>query len=252
MSPLLPPPPTLRTRVRQVLTWTASIAAFSVTSWFVVDQIAHGRTFQVSTVEFVGNERAEAVQLRHLADVKHGVHLFNADLGRAVRGVEQHPWVKHATARRKFPGAIEIRVEEHRPVMLLAIGDLWLVDDSARVFKRADSNILDFPVLSGVNPELFETHPAVANAIVSQGLGVYTAVATDPQLAESDVSEIHFDERTGFELVLRSGTEVVIGFTNPSAAFDRLRRMRDQGLDLNSPQRVDLDVGSVAIATPLP
>ena len=136
--------------------------------------------------------------------------------------------------------------------MLLAIGDLWLVDDSARVFKRADSNTLDFPILSGVDPEMFTTHPAVANAIVSEGLGVYTAVAADPQMAESDVSEIHFDDRTGFELVLRSGTEVVTGFTEPSAALDRLRRMRDQGLDLDSPQRIDLDVGSVAIATPLP
>ena len=87
MSPLLPQQSTVHNRVRQVLTWTASIAALSATSWFVVDQIAHGQTFQVSAVEFVGNERAEAVQLRHLADVKHGVHLFNADLGRAVRGL---------------------------------------------------------------------------------------------------------------------------------------------------------------------
>jgi len=223
----------------------------SGTSWFVVDQIAHGRTFQVAAVDFVGNERADSVQLRHLADVKQGIHLFNADLTRAVQGVERHPWVKTATARRKFPGAIEIDIEEHQPVMLLAIGDLWLVDDSARIFKRADSNLLDFPVLSGVQPALFETNPSVAHAIVSEALTLYRAVATDEHLAVSDLSEIHFDDGTGFELVLRSGSEVVVGFTEPLAALDRLNRMREQGLDLNSPQRVDLDVGSVAIATPL-
>jgi len=237
--------------MRQVLTWTATGVAVVGTVWFVGDQIAHGRTFQVSTVEFVGNVQADDVQLRHLANVKQGVHLFHADLPQAVHGVEQHPWVKKASARRKFPGAIELHIEEHRPVMLLAIGDLWLVDDDARVFKRADSSLLDFPVLSGVNPELFESKPAIANAIVSEGLAVYKAVTADEKLAESDLSEIHFDERTGFELVLRSGTEVVIGFTEPAAALDRLNRMRDQGLDLQSPQRIDLDVGSVAIATPL-
>ena len=251
MSPLLPPRRTFRERLRQVLTWTASAVFLSGTSWFVVDQIAHGRTFQVASVDFTGNERADSVQLRHLADVKKGIHLFNADLARAVRGVERHPWVKTATARRKFPGAVEIDVVEHRPVMLLAIGDLWLVDDTARVFKRADSNLLDFPVLSGVNPALFDTNPDVARAIVSEALALYTAVSTDEHLAVSDLSEIHFDDRTGFELVLRSGSEVVVGFTDPRAALDRLNRIREQGLDLFSPQRVDLDVGSVAIATPL-
>ena len=219
--------------------------------WGLGDRIAHGETFQVSDVEFVGNARADGVQLRHLADVKHGIHLFNADLPRAVRGVEQHPWVKKASARRKFPGSIEIRVEEHQPIMLLAIGDLWLVDDDARVFKQADSSLMDFPVLSGIEPGLFDTNPAVARAILDDGLKVYNAVSADDQLAASDLSEIHFDNRTGFELILRSGTEVVIGFADPYPALDRLSRMRAQGLDLLTPQRVDLDVGSVAIATPL-
>ena len=237
--------------MRQVLTWTLAGVCTTVTLWGVGSAIAHGETFQVSEVMFVGNERAGDVQLRHLADIRNGVHLFNADLSKAVRGIEQHPWVKKASARRRFPGAIEVQIQEHEPKLLLAIGDLWMVDQDGNVFKRANSSLLDFPVLSGIEPNLFQEHPNVAQAILNEAIEVHEAVEADDQLAHSDLSEIHFDNRTGYALILRSGTQIVLGFADPAPALDRLSRMREQGLDILTPQRIDLDVGSVATATPL-
>ena len=70
-------------------------------------------------------------------------------------------------------------------------------------------------------------------------------------LADSDISEFHFDAHVGFSLILRSGTQVLLGFADPAPALDRLSRMRERGLNLDTPQRIDLDVGSVAIASPL-
>jgi len=238
--------------VRHVVTWTLACVCGSAALWGVGTAIAHGETFQVSEVVFVGNERAGDVQLRHLADIQNGVHLFNADLSRAIRGIERHPWVKKASARRRFPGAIEVQVQEHDPKMLLAIGELWLVDEDGNVFKRANSSLLDFPVLSGIEPSLFQEHPNVARAILNEAITIHNAVEADDQLAHSDLSEIHFDSQTGYALVLRSGTQIVLGFADPAPALDRLSRMREQGLDILTPQRIDLDVGSVATATPLP
>jgi cell division septal protein FtsQ len=251
VSPLLPQQSTVFARMRQVLTWTLTGICSTAALWGVGTAIAHGETFQVSEVMFVGNDRAGDVQLRHLADIRSGVHLFNADLTKAVRGIERHPWVKKASARRRFPGAIEVQVQEYEPKMLLAIEDLWMVDGEGHVFKRANSNLLDFPVLSGIEATLFQDHPNVARAIITDAIKVQEAVEADDQLAHSDLSEIHFDGRTGYALILRSGTQVVLGFADPSPALDRLSRMREQGLDILTPQRIDLDAGSVAIATPL-
>ena len=251
MSPLIPPYSAAKSRFQQGLTLTLTGTCVALGLWAVGDAIAHGETFQVQEVVFVGAERANTAQLRHLADVRNGTHLFNADLSRAVQGVEAHPWVDEATARRRFPSAVEIHVREHQPTMLLALDELWLVDENATIFKRADSSLLDFPVLSGIDPVILTEHPAIARAIIDDASAIHKVVDADEQLASAELSEIHFDSRAGFTLVLRSGSRIVLGFADPAPALDRLTRMKERGLDLDTPQQIDLDVGSVAIATPL-
>ena len=158
----------------------------------------------------MGNNMANPVQLRHLADVRRGTHLFGADLDRAVEGVEQHPWVQKASARRRFPGSVEIHVREYIPKMLLAIDALWLVDNNGNVFRRADSDALDFPVLTGIEPSLFDEHPNIARTIIKDATRIHKAVEADAQLADSDISEFHFDAHLGFSMILRSGTRVLL------------------------------------------
>ena len=218
-------------------------------SWFTVDAIAHADTFQVNEVRIVGAEKAPTGQLRHLANVEPGTHLFRADLSAAIRGVEAHPWVEKASARRLFPGAVEIQVREHKPGLLLALNDLWMVSESGAVFKRAHSSALDYPVLTGLSPAMTEEHPRVARAIIDDALKVIKAVDGDEHIAINDLSEIHFDSTAGYSLVMRSGSRVVLGFADPYVALDRLSRMREQGLSLDTPQHVDLDVGTVAVVT---
>ncbi len=238
-------------RARRLLTWTLTGSLSAACLWVAGDRIAHGDTFQVQEVRFVGNSRAGDVHLKHLADIRLGTHLFQADLDRAINGVTAHPWVDSASARRRFPGAIEIQIEEHHPRMLLALENLWFVDERGDIFKRADTESLDYPAITGIEPTLFDEHPSIARAIVSEAITLFDAISTDEELSSTELSEIHFDDQTGFELVLRSGTRVIVGFSDPAPALDRLSRMRAHGLDLSSPQRIDLDVGSVAIATPL-
>ena len=251
MSPLLPRQTSLFGRVRHVLAWTLGCGCATAVAYASVNHIAHAETFQIQEVNIVGNKMASPIQLRHLADVRRGTHLFGADLDRAVEGVEQHPWVQKASARRRFPGSVEIHVREYTPKMLLAIDELWLVDNNGNVFRRADSDSLDFPVLTGIEPSLFHEHPNIARTIINDATRIHRAVEADAQLADSDISEFNFDANVGFSLILRSGTQVLLGFADPAPALDRLSRMRERGLNLDTPQRIDLDVGSVAIATPL-
>ena len=205
----------------------------------------------VNTVKITGNHRASSAALHHLANLHQGEHFLTVDLNAAVRGVESHPWVRSAEARRSFPGVIEVVVTEYEPVMLLALDGFWYVDEDGRPFKKALTDDLNYPVLTGIDPALAEVRPDLAAAIVAGGLRVLRATAEQAGMGASNTSEIHFDPRTGYTLILLNGTELVLGMGSPKAPLERLGRLIAAGLDLGVPQRIDLDAEAVAIATPL-
>ena len=133
--------------------------------------------------------------------------------------------------------------------MLLALDALWLVSTDGEVFKRADSGALDYPILTGITPELTKEHPKVARAVIDDALNIHKAVDGDDQIALAELSEIHFDANAGFSLV-RSGTRVVVLRRSLPRARPALANARARP-DINTPQHIDLDVGNVAIVSPL-
>jgi cell division protein FtsQ len=239
-------------RARRLLAWGLSGGIAVLVLWTAGDRIAHGETFQVSEVQFEGQHEASPAQLRHLSDIRMGTHMFQADLNRAVHGVERHPWVESASARRRFPGTVEITVREHTPEILVALDKLWYADSRGHVFKRADSRRLDFPILTGLDPEVLEAHPALGRRIILETFSVLKVLTEQSTVDPAELSEVHFDSHRGFTLVLRNGSRVVLGFEAPREKLDRLAQMVAVGLDLTQPQVVDLDIGTVAVATPLP
>ena len=110
------------------------------------------------------------------------------------------------------------------PENVAGIDALWLVDNDGEVFRRADSGALDYPILTGITPELTQEHPKVARAVIDDALNIHKAVDGDDQIALAELSEIHFDANAGFSLILRSGTRVLLGFADPAPALDRLSR----------------------------
>ena len=45
--------------------------------------------------------------------------------------------------------------------------------------------------------------------------------------------------------------QISLGFYEPNSRVERLKKMVSKGLDLSTPQRIDLDADKVAIAKPL-
>lgn len=150
-----------------------------------------------------------------------------------------------------LPGVVEIEVVEHQPKLLLALDELWFLDGDGRPYARAGSAALDLPVITGLDQAFVDGDPEHARAVVWAAGRVLGSAVTDAGIAEIDVSEIHFDRLHGFELVLRSGTRLVVGYGNPSVPLQRVPALCNAGLDLATPQLVDLDSERVAIATPL-
>lgn len=258
MNALLPPNPTWKQRVASVAGRLLFALALAGVGALAGRALAVNPAWRVSEVDFVGLSRAPEAELRHLSDLRSGSHLLRADLDRAVAGVSRHPWVRSASARRVYPGAVEITVEEYQPVMMLALDRLWYVDETGVPFSPATSADLDFPVLTGLDPAQAESDPELGRAVIAGALRVLDAwndraLAPGSDLtAGAAISEVHFSASHGYDLVLRSGTRLILGFGDPAVPLGRLDRLVAGGADLERPQRVDLDLETVAVATPLP
>jgi len=87
---------------------------------------------------------------------------------------------------------------------------------------------------------------------VTQGALRLLEACDGQPIAAADVSEIHHNPTTGFALVLRNGTRVVVGDGSPRAPLTRLASLVQHGVDLSQPQRIDVAIETVAVATPLP
>jgi cell division septal protein FtsQ len=212
----------------------------------------NGENFQVYRVVFEGNQRSTNIELRHLSDIRRDTHLLSVDIDTVAQSVAQHPWVSRVHVQRTYPSTITVSVTEHEPLLLLALDSMWYVDASGTPFKQAQSNDLNYPVLTGMTPYLVEKHPAISTMVIQHTLEMLDASTAPPINGIAAVSEVNFSKRHGFSLVLRSGTQLEFGFTNPIERMSRLQQMVDRGLSLDSPQRVDLNSDLVAIATPLP
>lgn len=83
---------------------------------------------------------------RALAAVRRG-NFFSVDLDAARQTLERLPWVRRADVRRRWPGRLEVRLEEHRAVAHWGEGQAQLVNSFGEVFYAANTAAL--PTLSG-------------------------------------------------------------------------------------------------------
>lgn len=260
VTPLLAPPaPRTRWRIRWLL--TGALAAGVV--WGGCHALRDGR-FHVHHVLIenltvqAGDSDAEGfrphvapVEVRHLANVRRDQAIWRVDLSGVVRGVMQHPWVAEVDAVRRWPDTIVIRLKEHRPVLLLQQDGLYYVDAEGEVFKRARGSCLDYPVLTGLGEGEIARNPAIARRVLRESLDLLSEVEASGEVSQADLSEIHFDAQDGFTLVLRSGAELALGFSDARERLGRLALMRARGLDPTEPRRVDLVAERIALVTPL-
>lgn len=239
------------------MTWIRAVAAalaVLVLTWAVV----RPEQMVVEQVVFEGNGHATDAQLRHLADVRNGVLLWQVDLGAVANGVQRHPWVAAAEVERSFPHSLVVRVTEREPVALLAFGDaLFYVDASGAPFLEADSSALDFPIVTGVGPALEKRNGELPRQVVADALWILDQLDGRTLLPRARVSQIDFHPTRGFAvhtsgaLPGHGAAEVLFGLGDYERQLVRLEALIDEaGLDLSRPLHVDLAPQRVAIVRP--
>lgn len=126
-------------------------AALSVGAWQGYQLVTTSPLFAISRVRFVGLSHAAEEELLRKSGLSIGQNLFRADLARASRAIEAHPWVASARLERRLPSTVIASVVEHRPMALVQLGNLYVLDDQGALFKRAaPEDALDLPLVTGL------------------------------------------------------------------------------------------------------
>lgn len=211
----------------------------------------------VERLEFVGNVRATWSELRHLSEVRNGSRLWEVDLPTVTGGVSRHPWVAAVRTERRFPSTLVVHVEEHTPVAMLALGEeMFYVDASGRAFLRVQSDDLDHPVITGIEPQFAEHDERLPGLVLHDALWLLEQLDTRNLIPRSRVSELRFHRSRGFTLQTAGSTqghptaEILFGVGDYERQLQHLGALLVRNVDLTLPLHVDLAPERVAIVRP--
>lgn len=155
-----------------------------------------------------------AAQLAYAARSSLAGNFFTVDLDKVRATFEKLPWVRHAEVRRRWPGTLELEVEEHNAAAYWRVvdaGETRLVSELGEVFVAASNATL--PVFSG--PEgsallLLERYREFNRAVAPLGRSL-DGLALSPRLA--------------WQIRLDDGMVIELGHDEPKAPVaERLAR----------------------------
>ena len=211
----------------------------------------------VERVAFEGQRRATPAELRHLSDLRNGTAIWQVDVERVAEQLERHPWVRSATVTVAWPRTVHVDITEHRPVALLhresddpAESVIVYVDEEGTPFLPARPGDLDYPHLTGFEPELSRLHPDLGPLAIRDALWLITTLDDRGLVSRDRVSEVAFSRTVGFTLVTDQA-RLVFGHGDLAQQIDRLSLLVSQGLSLEDPTYIDLAPATVAIVRPL-
>jgi cell division protein FtsQ len=183
-------------------------------------------TFAVRTIRVEGNARAGESELLKLAGLAFGQNLLALDARAIERAVAAHPWISRVEVTRRLPATVEIRCEEHQPVAIVSMGDLYLLDDDGAPFKRVQpEDALDLPLLTGISRDDYVSRPQEAAERFARALEAMRAWEKTPVARDLPLSEVRSDP-SQVALVVGDGLEVLLAEGDVAPQLARLARVR--------------------------
>jgi cell division septal protein FtsQ len=170
----------------------AALAMLGGGVWAGHRWITHSPRFAIEQIAIHGAHRVDPDQLRAALPVHLGDNVFTG-LGGVVLAARDNPWVAGAEVHRILPHTIVVDLREHVAAAVVAVDELYLVDDAGRPFKRAaqgggESDGL--PLITGIGRTALVADPDAAAAMVRDALAAANRWRDPDRPA---IGEIHVD-----------------------------------------------------------
>ena len=183
-------------------------------------------TFGLTKTRFSGLSRASRAELLKLSGLTVGQNLFSLDTAALERALAAHPWVRRVEVVRHLPGSLSVEVVEHVPSAIVALGDLYVLDEEGEPFKRlVAADAVDLPLVTGIDRERYMQDGSYARERFKAALEMARAYAATGPGQRERLSELRL-EAEGFSLVTTAGQEIHLGAGDASAKLARLVRVR--------------------------
>ena len=189
------------------------------------DWAHHAPAFALKTVTFEGLHRAQGSDLLKLGGVAQGENLFNLHPTEIEQAMLANPWVRTVSVTRHLPSGLDVAITEHTPTAIVAMGELYLLDEAGAPFKKLEPiDTLDLPLVPGSDREGYLRDPKSAGARFARALE--TIRAWPAAVGHGDaLSEIHFDD-DDLTLVTEAGQRIRLGDGELGSALGRLAEVR--------------------------
>jgi cell division protein FtsQ len=191
----------------------------------------------IEYIRFVGDvrtdDRIDPAELERITREVKGLNgglggIGTVDLLALQQSFKRVPWVREATVRRKFPNALEVRLEAHRP--LARWGEFDLVNSFGERFTATTTDVL---------PRLYG--PDGSNQEVAAQFTEFQRLARS---SGSDVEEVHLNNRRAWQVKLKAGPTIDLGRTDERARLARALALMEflpqiataKGIDARYPQ----------------
>ena len=217
----------LRRRITGVLKtacFVASLPALFIGGWYVYQFFLASPLLGIEHAEVFGAKRVSDEEIIALAGIVMGDNLLAIDTGEVTRRIKKEPWIESVRVKRRLPDRVVIEVVERKPVALINLDVLYLVDNEGLAFKRY-SNVddLDLPIITGFQKE--EIEGGGKNAL-SRVLAFMDTLSEERIFTLEDVSEISVDESYGVALyTMREGVRIEVGWDGFREKLDRLEKI---------------------------
>lgn len=202
----------------------ALIAAGTVGTYWASLTMQTTQAFALEEVRLTGHARASRDELLRYLDVALGENIFASSLDVLRNNLLRHPWVKEVAVRRVVPNALEVDIVEYVPAGIVALGGLYYVDAEGVPFSRVVvEEAEDFPVMTGLDADLFEHDRKEWSRLVQMGL----QFADSAKRGNLTLGGIQLDDTLGVTAhLLPSGTTAALGVDDFDSKIRKLREVR--------------------------
>ena len=172
---------------------TLALAALGGGAWYAYEAAS---SQPIRTVHFSGDtERIARADLDRLAESLRALPASGSTLVAVREAAKRIPWVRDASVRRRFPDAVEVRLESHEA--LARWGEAQLVSPRGELFSAEFAGKLPrFSGPEGSAGEMTREYQAIGRALAPLG---------------SPVAELKLSPRGAWQVALESGLVLELG-----------------------------------------
>lgn len=199
------------------------VAFIGYGTWWLYEKAITTPELAVTRLSVKGALRTQPRELIRLARITEGQNIFSFSSSEAERLIGENPWVLSAAVKRRLPGTVKIVVQERRPMAIVQMEGLFVMDSNGTIFKRLDpGEVLDLPLVTGLSEDMIENN----HGLMSSFIRLITVLEKRSGFNLDDVSEIHCDVLYGLTLhTLDHGLRVELGDSNFEARLERFERV---------------------------